>query len=929
MDYSKTLNLPKTDFPMRANLPQREPEILRFWEENDIYHRVQERTAGRPKFVLHDGPPYANGHIHLGTALNKVLKDMIIKFHAMDGYDAPYVPGWDTHGLPIEQQAIKKLKIRRDRIDPLTFRQKCKEFALKFRDIQREEFKRLGVRGEWDRPYMTLYPHFEARQIEIFGEMAKRGYIYRGLKAVYWCATCETALAEAEVEYATQESPSIYVAFPVTDGKGLFPEGDVFIVIWTTTPWTIPANVGICLHPEFRYVLLRSGERFYLVARDLAGNLRGVLDDPSAEVVREYGGRELAGVLCRHPFVDRASRVVLGDYVTLDQGTGCVHIAPGHGEEDFALSREWDLPVISPINGKGIFTAEAGDLEGTFYIKGNPVVIDKLEAAGALLKEERISHQYPHCWRCKKPVFYRATEQWFASIEGFRKQLLEAIDRVRWIPNWGRERIHGMVASRGDWCISRQRLWGVPIPIFYCRGCGETVVDDRTVGHVQELVAEHGSDVWFAREAAELLPPGYRCPHCGHGEFTKETDTMDVWFDSGSSHWGVLKQPSPWPELNWPAELYLEGSDQHRGWFNSSLTTSVAVTGQPPYRAVLTHGFVVDEHGRKMSKSLGNVVEPDTVIRQLGADILRLWVCSADYKGDLAVSPSILKQASEAYRKIRNTFRFLLGNLYDFDPAAHRVDEDQLLEIDRFAMLRLHKLIDRVTTAYREYEYHTVYHAVYNYCVTDLSAFYINVLKDRLYCEGAGSVERRAAQTVLYANLEALVVLLTPVLAFTTEEIWRYVPVAGEKPISVQLNDMPRADAEYMDGELEARWERLLDVRDEVQRALEGARKSKAIRDSLQAEVVLYADAALRDFLTENVAHLPVIFVTSAVSIKPWSEAPAAAAEAGEMSGLKIEVRLAAGQKCPRCWVYTDKIGGVPAYPEVCARCATVLESMA
>ncbi len=928
MDYSKTLNLPKTDFPMRANLPQREPEILQFWEENDIYRRVQNKNTGRPKFILHDGPPYANGHIHLGTALNKVLKDMIVKFHSMDGYDAPYVPGWDTHGLPIEQQAIKAFKIRRDRIDPLEFRQKCKEFALKFRDIQREEFKRLGVRGDWANPYMTLYPHFEARQIEVFGEMAKRGYIYKGLKAVYWCSTCETALAEAEVEYGMKESPSIYVAFPVVDGKGLLPEEETSIVIWTTTPWTIPANVGICLHPEYRYVLLRSRGHSYLVAKDLADSLRAVLEDPAAEAVREYEGKELAGILCRHPFAGRTSRVVLGEYVTLDQGTGCVHIAPGHGEEDFALGKEWDLPVISPINGKGVFTSEAGDLEGTFYLDGNAVVIDKLEEAGALLRTDRITHQYPHCWRCKKPIFFRATEQWFASIDGFRKDLLEAIDRVQWIPSWGRERIYGMIANRGDWCISRQRLWGVPIPIFYCGDCGKTVVDDQTIEHVKKLFAEHGSDVWFAREAADLLPPGYRCPHCGHGEFTKETDIMDVWFDSGCSHWGVLTQPEIWPELRWPADLYLEGSDQHRGWFNSSLTTSVAVTGEPPYRAVLTHGFVVDEQGRKMSKSLGNVVDPGSVIKQLGADILRLWVCSADYKGDLAVSDGILKQASEAYRKIRNTFRFLLGNLYDFDPAQHRVGYDQLLEIDRFAMLKLHKLIDRVITAYRDYEYHTVYHAVYNYCVTDLSAFYINVLKDRLYCEAADSVERRAAQTVLQANLEALVKLLVPVLAFTTEEIWRYVRVAGEKPVSVQLCDMPQSDPEYMDVELEKRWERLLDVRNEVLRVLEGARKNKVIRDSLQAEVVLYAGEELQGFLRDNAEHLPVIFVTSAVGIRPLSEVSEAAADALDIPELKIEVRPAAGQKCARCWAYTDKLGTKSDHPEICPRCTAVVANL-
>ncbi|MEW6541487.1 MAG: isoleucine--tRNA ligase [Bacillota bacterium] len=927
MDYSKTLNLPTTEFPMRANLPQREPEIGRFWDEIDIYQLVQAKNAGRPKFILHDGPPYANGHIHLGTSLNKILKDMVVKFKSMDGYSAPYVPGWDTHGLPIEQQAIKQLKIKRSELGPVEFRRKCREYALKFVDIQRAEFTRLGVRGEWKNPYLTLQPHFETRQIEVFGEMAKRGYIYKGLKSVYWCADCETALAEAEVEYAEKESPSIHAAFPVVDGRGLVPDQGAAIVIWTTTPWTIPSNVAICVHPEFMYVLLFSGGRAYLVARDLADGFRQVLGDPGAEVEREFRGAELEGVVCRHPFVERDSVVVLGDYVTLEQGTGCVHIAPGHGEEDFALGQRYHLPVISPINGKGCFTAEAGNLlDGIFYLDANPVVVRELETRGALVRHSRTRHQYPHCWRCKRPVFYRATEQWFASIDGFRRHLLEAVDRVDWIPAWGRDRIYGMVAGRGDWCISRQRLWGVPIPIFYCGDCGRAVITDETIGHLKGLFAQYGSDVWYAREAAELVPPGLACPHCeGRGEYTKELDTMDVWFDSGSSHWAVLTQPDYWPELHWPADMYLEGSDQHRGWFNSSLTTAVAVTGEPPYRAVLTHGFVVDEQGRKMSKSLGNVVEPMEVLKELGADILRLWVCSADYRGDLAVSPGILKQMSEAYRKIRNTFRFLLGNLQDFDPERDTAAYAELTELDRYALLKLHRVMDRVLRAYREYEFHQVYHTLYNYCVTDLSAFYLNVIKDRLYCEPAASVSRRGAQTVLYGVLDSLVRLLVPVLAYTTEEVWRHFPANGKKPPSVQLLEMPEPNPEYMDDELERRWERLLAVRQDVLRVLESARQEKLIRDALEAEVVLCAEPELLGFLRENQAQLPVVFVTSSVRVLPAVQTGEGAVS-GTVPGLLVAVRRAPGTKCVRCWTYGE-IGFDPEHPEICPRCAATLGS--
>lgn len=927
MDYGKTLNLPQTEFPMRGNLPAREPEILKFWEETQIYQKVQKKNSGRPRFILHDGPPYANGHIHLGHVLNKVLKDMIVKYHSMAGYDSPYVPGWDTHGLPIEQQAIKSLGINRHSVHPVEFRNKCKEYALKFVDIQREEFKRLGVRGDWDNPYLTLMPHFEATQIGVFGEMAKRGYIYKGLKPVYWCASCETALAEAEVEYQDKVSPSIYVRFPVVDSKGLFPTEDTYVVIWTTTPWTLIANVAITLHEDFDYVLAETGGKKYIVAKDLLSSFVEAAGFEKANILKEFKGRELERIVCRHPFIDRESLVILGDHVTLDAGTGCVHTAPGHGHEDFLVGREYDLPILSPINGRGKFMEEAGRFAGLFYTDANKEILELLKEQGDLLHSGTIKHQYPHCWRCKKPVFFRATEQWFASIEGFRQAALEAIRGVRWIPAWGEDRIHNMVANRGDWCISRQRTWGVPIPIFYCKSCGKEIINDETIKHLQGLFREYGSDVWFARDAADLVPPGMACTECGAADFDKENDIMDVWFDSGSSHLGVLEQPEVWPDLRWPADLYLEGSDQHRGWFNSSLSTSVAVRGQAPYRAVLTHGFVVDEQGRKMSKSLGNVVDPLKVIQQMGADILRLWVSSADYRGDLAASPGILKQTTEAYRKIRNTSRFLLGNLFDFDPAKDMVSYDKLPEIDRWALLRLQRLIEKVLAGYRDYEFHVVYHAVHGFCTVDMSALYLDIIKDRLYTFGADSVQRRAAQTVLYQVLDALVRLITPILAYTAEEIWRYVPKVKDAPISVQLTDMPQINEDYLDPELENKWERILMVRSVVTRSLEVARREKTIGNSLEALVELYVDNELYNFLSSLEEDLATIFIVSGVKLKQWEgPMPEGTDVSEEVPGLGVFVAKASGAKCERCWVYHEGVGKDNEHPALCPRCLEVIK---
>ncbi len=925
MDYSKTLNLPQTEFPMRGNLPQREPEILKQWQEMDLYNKVQEKNQGKTKYILHDGPPYANGHIHLGHTLNKVLKDMIVKYRSMSGYDSPYIPGWDTHGLPIEQQAIKQLGINRHQIDPVEFRKKCKDYALEFVNIQSEEFQRLGVRGDWARPYITLLPQYEATQIRVFGEMAKKGYIYKGLKPVYWCASCETALAEAEVEYADKTSPSIYVKFAVKDGKGVLPE-DAALVIWTTTPWTLPANVAISVHPEFEYVLALVKGQKVVVAKELLAAFKKVMETEEAEILATYKGEQLDRVVCHHPFVERDSLIILGDHVTLEAGTGAVHTAPGHGEDDFIVGKKYNLPVLAPIDNKGKFTAEGGKFAGQFILDANKTIIDELKEREALMGHAQIKHQYPHCWRCKQPIIFRATEQWFASVEGFRQDALNAIRNVKWVPEWGQNRIYNMVEGRGDWCVSRQRTWGVPIPIFYCNDCGKEIITEETIAHIQKLFKEHGSDIWFAKEANELVPPGLTCPCCGKGkDFRKETDIMDVWFDSGSSHLAVLDQPELWPELQWPADLYLEGSDQHRGWFNSSLSTSVAVTGKPPYKAVLTHGFLVDEKGRKMSKSLGNVVDPLKVINQMGADILRLWVSSADYRSDLSVSPNIIKQMTESYRKIRNTARFLLGNLYDFDPAKDKVAYEKLPELDRVALLELHKLIKRVLSAYENYEFHVVYHAVHNYCVVDLSAFYLDIIKDRLYTAPPASLERRAAQTVLYEALDALVRLLTPVLAFTTEEIYKHMPVVGERLASVQLLDMPEVNEEYLDVELEKKWDKFQEIRKEVLKSLELARQNKVIGNALEAKVDLYVAGEVADLLQPMADELTTLFIVSTVNLQQLKAAPAEAVRAEELE-LAVLVTPAEGDKCERCWMYHEAVGQDSEHTTLCPRCAGVVK---
>ncbi|MDD4171264.1 MAG: isoleucine--tRNA ligase [Syntrophomonas sp.] len=919
--YDGTLNLPQTDFPMRANLPKREPEVLKYWQEIDIYSQIQDKNRGREKFILHDGPPYANGDIHLGHTLNKVLKDMIVKHRSMTGFDAPYVPGWDTHGLPIEQQAIKSLGIDRHKTDIVKFRNYCRDYALKYVDIQREQFKRLGVRGDWDNPYITLKPEFEGIQVKVFGDMANKGYIYKGLKPVYWCADCETALAEAEIEYDDKVSPSIYVKFPVKDGKGVVPAG-TFIIIWTTTPWTLPANAGVCLHPDFDYVLVEvNGER-YVLAQGLLEKVADELGWDKYQIVHEFKGKQLERAICQHPFIDRESLVILGEHVTLEAGTGCVHTAPGHGEDDFYVGKIYGLDILSPVDDRGLFTEEAGKFAGLYVHKANGNIIEELENKGMLLKASNYSHQYPHCWRCKHPIVYRATNQWFASIDGFREQTLAEIDSVKWVPSWGRERIYNMVRDRGDWCISRQRTWGVPIPIFYCADCGETIINPETINRVSELFSEFGSDIWFAKEARELLPDGFTCPTCGSQEFTKETDIMDVWFDSGSSHMAVLET---YPELRWPADLYLEGSDQHRGWFNSSLSTSVAIRGRAPYRQVLTHGFVVDEKGYKMSKSVGNAVDPLAMIEEMGADILRLWVSSADYRNDISVSKNIIKQSSEAYRKIRNTCRFILGNLYDFEPERDTIPYENLTELDKWALMRMDKLIRRVSKAYDDYEFHVVFHAVHNFCTVDLSNIYFDILKDKLYCNQTNDGERKAAQTVLYKLINALVTILSPILAFTSEEIWGYIKQEGQ-PISVQLLEWPDSNDLYIDDELEARMDKILALREVVTKALEEARVKKVIGHSLGARVCIYADDEWMPVLSK-VVQLEKVLIVSRVELAGAEVRTADATALEGVSGVWVKVEAADGEKCERCWVIDLSVGKDQNHPTLCSRCAEVVEN--
>ena len=924
-DYNKTLNLPQTSFDMRAGLPKKEPGFIEHWDKMDLNARILEKNAGKPLYVLHDGPPYANGDIHLGTALNKVLKDIIVKYKNMTGYCSPYVPGWDTHGLPTELKALKKIGLDKDKATPAEIRRHCREFAMSYVDIQREEFKRLGVTGDFANPYITLKPEFEAVQVQIFGEMAKKGLIYRGMKPVYWCSECGTALAEAEIEYNDDPCVTVYVKFKVTDDKGVLAKAGVdvskaYFVIWTTTTWTLPGNLAICLGPDLEYTAVKANGEYYIMAKALADGVMKTAGISEYEFVGSFTGSELEYTKAAHPFLDRESLVIVGDHVTLDAGTGCVHTAPAFGVEDFDVCKKYpEIQLVVPVDASGRQTKDAGEFAGQTLEESNKTIFARMKADGTLLASQKITHSYPHCWRCKEPVMFRATDQWFCSVDAIKDDAIKAIENVEWIPEWGEERIKGMVRDRRDWCISRQRRWGVPIPILYCKQCGKPIVNDASINAISELFRKEGSDAWYLREPEEFLPKGFACDDCGCTEFTKEQDILDVWFDSGVTHAAVLKQR---PELKWPADLYLEGADQYRGWFQSSLLTSVATTGQAPYKAVCTHGWVVDGEGRAMHKSLGNSISPEEIIKQYGADILRLWVASSDYHADIRLSNDILKQLAEAYRKIRNTARYILGNLNGFNPDTDRVSADELTELDKWAYERLDELNDKARAGYDALDYHVAFHAIHNFCVVEMSSFYLDIIKDRLYCEKADSVLRRAAQTTMYDILTALTRLVAPILVFTAEEIWQHLPASkGLDMESVFFNEMPAKVNIPASDAFNAKWDLIYSVRSDVLKALEPKRASKEIGKSTDAKIILTCTGELYDRLKAVEAELPAAFIVSQVEIVNGSEGEMA----GETEGLFVTAVLAGGEKCERCWLHDSTVGSDPEHPTLCARCAAAV----
>ncbi|HSF67298.1 MAG TPA: isoleucine--tRNA ligase [Nitrospiraceae bacterium] len=948
MDYKATLNLPKTDFPMKANLPQREPELLALWEKERLYEQIQEAGKGRPLYVLHDGPPYANGRIHIGHALNKILKDIIVKSKTMAGYQVPYVPGWDCHGLPIEHQVTKELGEKKKTLDTLAIRRLCRDYAEKFYKIQRDEFQRLGILGDWQHPYLTMNPGYEATIIREFGKFVERGGVYKGLKPVLWCTADQTALAEAEVEYEDHTSPSIYVKFPLVTSPEVLshtfpgislPTGIklVSVVIWTTTPWTLPANQAVCLHGEIDYAFVQVGNEVLIVAEQLLENVAKVCKLEGARVFGVKKGREgFEGIETQRPLTTGLSPILLGDFVTLDQGTGCVHIAPGHGMEDYILVLEHNakaspgeqLEILAPVDDGGRFTDVVKEFSGQHVLRANPKIVDFLQANGRLLGHGSLSHSYPYCWRCKNPVIFRATEQWFVSMKTneLRKEALAEIDRVRWIPAYGRDRISGMIENRPDWCLSRQRVWGVPIPGFTCIGCRSVLADPTVIEHIAMLIESKGADAWFERSASELLPKGTICQKCGGRDFEKERDILDVWFESGVSYAAVLKERK-W----WPSDLYLEGSDQHRGWFHSALLAGVVTDHLAPYKAVLTHGFVLDGQGKKMSKSAGNVVAPQDVIKQSGAEILRLWVSAQDYRDDVRISPEILTHLIEAYRKIRNTCRFVLSNLYDFDPTKDSVPYEQLPELDRWALMKLGELIPKVRQAYEDFEFHSIFYALNNFCSVDLSAVYLDILKDRLYTFRADSPLRRGSQTVLFEIIMAMTKLMAPVLSFTAEEIWRTMPETCKKSVgttSVHLAAFPDITVEWIDPDMGRRWEDLLHLRGEVQAKLEGKRREGVIGAPLEAKVTIYAqraNPAMYDVfkLYENV--LSTLFIVSQVELVAVDNV-----DANIMSdlsdGFGVVVDRASGRKCERCWNYRETVGKDATHPTLCDRCVEAVQ---
>ncbi len=933
VDLKKTVNLPRTDFPMKANLPEREPQILARWEEIRLYDRIREARRGRPMYILHDGPPYANGHIHLGTAFNKILKDFIVKSKTMAGYDSPYIPGWDCHGLPIEIKVDSELGARKAQMSPVEIRSECRKYAEHWVNVQREEFKRLGVLGRWDAPYLTMSPHYQSVIAGAFVEFLDRGYVYKGLKPVHWCLHCLTALAEAEVEYEDHTSPSIWVRFALLSDPAIVDDSlagrRIWGLIWTTTPWTIPANMAVAFHPRYEYAAVAVGEEAYLVAADLVKTTAEKCGWPDPRLLARFPGSRLEGTRFRHPFLERESAGILAEHVTLEQGTGAVHTAPGHGLEDYLVAQQYGIPTYCPVNAEGRFFHAEGapgrlpdELIGKTVWEANPIVIGILRRHGALLDEGVVTHSYPHCWRCHNPTIFRATEQWFIVMERnqLRERALEAIRTVRWLPAWGEGRIANMIAGRPDWCISRQRIWGVPIIVFYCVRCGEPLTERRILDGVVNLFAEHGADIWYERTAAELLPPGTRCPKCGGAEFTKESDILDVWFDSGSSHLAVLTEDHG---LRWPSDLYLEGGDQYRGWFHSSLLVGVGLRGASPYRECACNGWALDGEGRAMSKSLGNVIAPEEVIGRYGADVLRLWAASVEFYEDVRMSETILNRLSEAYRKLRNTFRFALGNLSDFDPARHALPAAELLEIDQWILFRAEDVVRRCRAWYEEFQFHRVYRALYDFAVTDLSAVYFDILKDRLYTAPPRSKARRSAQTAIWRVAHPLVRLLAPVLSFTAEEVWNHLPQLAGAPQSVHLALFPEpGELTAGLGEAERRraanWERLMEVRENVLRSLEAARQEKFIGAPLEAHVHLKANSDLYPLLEEYAGQLPALFIVSQVSLESHSD-----------TTLAVHVTRAAGVKCERCWKYTLDVGADPELPTVCAACAAAVREIA
>ncbi len=933
IELKKTVNLPRTDFPMKANLPQAEPKLLERWEKMDLYGKIRQARAGRPVWVLHDGPPYANGNIHLGTAFNKILKDFIVKSRSMAGFDAPYVPGWDCHGLPIENKVDGELGARKAQMTPAEIREECRRYAQKFVELHRREFKRLGVFGQWDRPYLTMTAEYEAVIAQAFVDFLDRGYVYKGLRPVHWCMRDRTALAEAEVEYENHSSPSIWVRFAMTSDPGRIDPAlagrKVYGLIWTTTPWTIPANMAIAFHPKFRYVAVAERDEVYIVAEELWKATAERCGWPDPKVVADFPGAALEGAVFRHPLIERDSVGILAEHVTLDQGTGAVHTAPGHGQEDYAVGKQYGIPVFCPVDAGGRFFHAEGaagrlpeEIIGKTVWEANPLVVDLLRQAGALLAEAHVEHSYPHCWRCHKPTIFRATEQWFIGManNGLRDKALEAVKSVRWIPGWGEERMSGMVGGRPDWCISRQRVWGVPIVVFYCEDCGEPFTGRKYLDRVVDLFRQHTTDVWYERTEEELLGEGARCAKCGGSRFRKGTDILDVWFDSGSSHLGVLNESY---HLPWPCDLYVEGPDQYRGWFQSSLLVGVGLKGGSPYRQCATHGWTLDGEGRAMSKSIGNIIEPETIVRQYGAEVLRLWVASQEFTEDVRISETILARLSEAYRKLRNTFRYALGNLSDFDPASDAVAAGEMAELDQWILIRAGNLVKQCRAWYDDFAFHKVYHAVYDFATTDLSAVYFDILKDRLYTAAPRSRARRSAQTALWRLSYALVRLLEPILTFTTEEVWLNLRLPAGAPESVHLALFPEP-GELIEGLTAAQrkhaknWDRLMEVRDTVLKSLEAARQEKFIGAPLEACVHLKAGADLYPLLESYAAELPALFIVSQVDLERHDD-----------KVLSVHIARAAGAKCERCWKYSTDVGSTPELPTVCGACARAVAEIA